>query len=90
MTSGFAGALAGAQDADAAADQLHHVFVAGDDVDVDVAAAGLLGQRADDVVGFVARNFDDGQAHGFAEAAHKGKLNGKIVGHGRALGFVFG
>src|SRR6202007_485787 len=35
-------------------------------------------------------NVDDGQAHGFAEAAHKGNLNEKIVGHGRALGFVLG
>ncbi len=87
---GLGGALAGTQDANTAADQLHHVFVAGDDVDVDVAAAGLLGERADDVVGFVAGNLDDGQAHGFAEAAHKGNLNEKIVGHGRPLGFVLG
>ena len=41
---GLAGALAGPQDANAAADQLHHVFVAGDDVDVDVAARRTAGR----------------------------------------------
>ena len=72
---GLVRAAAGAQHADAAADELHHVFVAGDDVDVEVALGGLARQRADHVVGFVARDFDGGQAHGFAEAANKGKLD---------------
>ncbi len=71
----FVRAAAGAQDEDASADELHHVLVAGDDVDVQVTRGGLARQRADYVIGFVAVDFDGGQAHGFAEAAHEGKLD---------------
>ena len=71
-------------------DELQHVLVAGDDEDVEILLGGLARQSADHVVGFVAGIFQDGQAHGFAIAAHEGNLDGEIVGHGRALGFVSG
>ena len=51
---------------------------------------GLARERADHVVGFVAGIFEDRQAHGFAIAADEGKLQRKILGHGRALRFVVG
>ncbi len=87
---GFARALAGPQDANPAAHELHHVFVAGDDVNVDVAARRLAGERADHVIGLIPGNFDNGQAHGFAQAPNKRNLNKKLIGHGLALSFIVG
>ena len=84
----LAATRAGAQDMDAVADELQHVLVVGDEQDIEVFLRGLPGQYADDVVGFVAVEFENGHAHGLAQAAHVGELDGEIVGHGRALGLV--
>jgi hypothetical protein len=86
----FGRARSGAQHAHAPADQLHHVFVAGDDGHVELALIGLARECADDVVGFVTRRFEHGQAHGFANFSHVGQLHGEIFGHRRALRLVFG
>ena len=48
-------AAAGAHHPDVVVDHLHGVAVAGDDDRADALALGLLGQRAEDVVGLVAR-----------------------------------
>ena len=75
-------------------DELEQIFVAGDDKNFEVfflfVLDGEAGQRADDVVGFVAGVFKNWQAHGGAVAAHERNLNRKIIGHRRALGFVLG
>ena len=84
------GALSGAKHANASADELHHVFIAGDDVNIEIAFCGLARKAPDHVIGLVARAFDHGQAHGVTQAPHQRNLHGKIVGHGRTVGLVFG
>ena len=46
-------------------------------------------ERAEHVVGFVAVQFQDRQAHGFAKPPDKRELNGELVGHLGAVRFVF-
>ena len=75
---------------DRSAHELHQVLVASDYVDLEILLPGLACQRADYVVGFVAWVFKDGQPHGVAIAANEGHLNGKLIGHRGALGFVGG
>ena len=64
----------GVEDGDVLVDELHHVFVGADDVDVVAHGAELAGERADDVVGFVALVVEDGDAEGFEGAADVGLL----------------
>ncbi len=78
------------QDLHAPADQLQQVLVAGDDQDIEILLGGLARQRANDVVGLVPRNFQDGQAHGLAVAADVGQLHAEVFRHGRALRLVGG
>ena len=71
-------------------DQLEHIAVAGHDEHVVPFAAGLVGQRAEDIVGLVVsvgENRDVERAqHGF-DARH---LRAHVVGHGVARRLVFG
>src|SRR5207237_5217520 len=54
------------QHPDSLADQLEHVFVAGDDQDLHAFFGALLRQRADDVVRLEAFFLDDGKAQRLA------------------------
>ena len=76
------------EDANVLGDELHHVLVAGDDEDFVVLFAGLAGQGAEDVVGFKADGFEDGDMQDFEGAADVGELTGEVFGHSGALGFV--
>ncbi len=81
-------ARTGTQNAHAGVDELHHVLVVADDQHVEIVRRGLLCQGADDIVGFIAIQFQNRHAHGLAKAADVGKLHTHLVGHGRAMGFV--
>ena len=76
--------------ADLGGDELHEVLVARDDENLEILLGGLAGERADNVVCFVAGIFEDGQAHGLAKAADVGELYREIFGHGRALSLIGG
>src|SRR6266446_8113367 len=57
------------QDLNVSIDELHHVFVTGDDIDGVLRGSGFAGESADDVVGLKAGKFKDGDAVGFEGAA---------------------
>ena len=59
----------GVEDADVLGDELHHVLVRRDDVDVVAERGELVRERADDVVGLEAFVVKDGDAEGFERAA---------------------
>ena len=80
----------GVVDANAAADQLEEVLVAGDDRHLKAGRVGLPRKGADDVVGFEALARQDRHAHRFARLVHPRNLLGQIRGHGRAVGLVVG
>ena len=69
-------------------DQLHHVFVAGDDEDGIILLGGLARQGADHVVGLEARCLEDGNTIGLERAADVGNLLGQVFGHLGAVGLV--
>ncbi len=71
-------------------DQLQHVFVGRHDDHVVALGLGLLGERADDVVGLVAGQLDDRDPIGRQGLADLGKLRGEIVRHRHAVGLVLG
>ena len=77
--------LGGVQDGDVLVDELHHVLVGGDDVDVVAERGELAGEGADDVVGLEALVVEDGDAEGFERAADVGLLLDEV---GRGLGAV--
>ena len=66
------------EDADVLVDELHHVLVGGDDVDVVAERGELAGEGADDVVGLEALVVEDGDAEGFERAADVGQLLGEV------------
>src|SRR6202166_2374398 len=68
--------------------ELHHVFVAADDVDGVVYGGGFSGQGADYVVGLEAREFENRNAVGFECAANVGNLLREVLWHCGAVGFV--
>ncbi len=76
------------QDLNVFIDELHHVFVAGDNVDGVLRGRGFPGEGADDVVSLKAGKFEDGDTVGFEGAADVGNLLGEILGHGRTVRFV--
>ena len=72
-------------------DELGKVFVGGDHEGVVIAfVVGGLGEGADEVVGFVAIDFEEGDGEGFAEFFAGGDGGAEFVGHLVAVGFVFG
>ena len=76
------------QDLNFVVDQLHHVFVARDDVDGVRSLCGFAGEGADQIVGFEAGEFENGDAIRFERAPDIGKLLRQILRHGRTIGFV--
>jgi hypothetical protein len=71
-------------------DELRQILVAGGDQHLVATGRGHAGQRADGVVGFDARHFQHRpaqQAHDFVDGLD---LLAQRVGHGGALGLVFG
>ncbi len=74
--------------ADAVADQLHHVLIAGDDKYRVACVDGFASQRADHVVSLEARRFEHGNAIGLQRSPDVRNLLRQIVGHGRAIGLV--
>src|SRR6202051_3200886 len=76
------------QDLHVVVDELHHVFIAGDNVDAIIRGGGFAGEGSDHVIGLEAGEFEDGDAVGFEGAADVGNLLRKILGHGGAVGFV--
>ena len=77
-------------DADAVADQLEEVLVAGDDGHLEAGGSRLGRQRAQHIVGLEALGREDGHSHGLARLVHPGDLLAQIVGHRGAVGFVVG
>ncbi len=69
-------------------DELHHVFVAGDDEDLVPQFSSLSRQRADDVVGFESLGFENGYAQRLERAPDIRNLTAEIFGHRFALCFV--
>jgi len=69
-------------------DQLQEILVLGDDHRSDARGGGVLGERADDVVRFVALQLHHRDAHGLDDLAHPGQLRAQIVGHRRAVRLV--
>ena len=81
-------AATGAHHPDVVVDDLHGVAVAGDDDGADTLALGLLGQRAEDVVGLVARLDQVDDAEALHELGQQAPLRRQRVGHVRALRLV--
>jgi hypothetical protein len=71
------------EDGDVFGDELHHVLVGGDDVDVVAEGGELVRERADDVVGLEAFVVEDRDAEGLEGAADVGLLLDEV---GRGLG----
>ena len=81
----------GAVHMDALGDELPEVFVGGDHVDgLKVFFFGAVCEGADDVVGFVAVEFEYGDAEGFGDAVEVRHGGGEVFGHFFAVGFVLG
>jgi len=80
----------GVDQLNARADQLGEVLVAGGDGDGHPVAVALQRQRADHIVGFHARNAQDGQAQRLDDLAHRLDLRAQVVGHRRPIGLVVG
>ena len=76
------------EDGDVLVDELHHVLVGGDDVDVVAEGGELAGEGADDVVGLEALVVEDGDAEGFEGAADVGLLLDEVGGRLGAVGLV--
>ncbi len=70
----------GLRDGDSFVDELHHVFVGGDDVDVMAEGGEFVGERADDVVGFEALVIENWDAEGLQGTADVRLLLDQIRG----------
>ena len=68
--------------------ELEEVLVDRHDRDVVPRGHGPDGERADHVVGFVARRREDGHAHRLARLVYPGDLFGQVIGHRGAVGLV--
>ena len=80
---------AGVKHADTGArDELEHVLVRRDDDDVEPGFLAPLGERPDDVVGFVPRHLEDRDPVGRARPADLGDLDAQVLLHGGAVGLV--
>ena len=77
-------------DLDRAADQLEEVLVAGDERDLEAARRGLAGERAHDVVGFVAIRRQDRHAERAAGLVHERHLIDQVGRHRAARRLVVG
>ena len=82
--------LGGVEHRDPVGDELEHVLVARDDDDVEALLLGAAGDGADDVVGLEAGVLEDGDAHGFEDAADVGNLVEEVGRRLGAVGFVLG
>ena len=82
--------LARVVDLDRAADQLEEVLVAGDERDLEAARRGLAGERAHDVVGFVAVRRQDRHAERAAGLVHERHLIDQVGRHRAARRLVVG
>ena len=71
-------------------DELEHVEVAGHDRRLQAAPLGVDRDRADDVVGLVARQLVDGDAQRLDHLADLGELVAQVVGHALAGRLVLG
>ena len=70
-------------------DQLREVFVAGGNDRIHATHHRVLGERADDIVGFHASHFDAGPAERLGDFADMADLMRQIFRHLFAVGFVF-
>ena len=70
--------------------ELEHVEITGDDRGLQAAALGVDRDRADDVVGLVARQLVDGDAQRLHHLANLGELVAQVVGHALAGRLVLG
>ena len=80
--------LVGIEDGDVFVDELHHVLVGRDDVDVVAERGELAGEGADDVVGLEAFVVEDGDAEGLEGAADVGLLLDEVRRRLGAVGLV--
>ena len=81
-------ALHGVEHVDVVADELRQILVARDNVDVDVAAGGLLGEGTDDVIGLIAVTGENGNVDRLEQAFDVGQLQEQVVGRFVAVGLV--
>ena len=85
---GVLDALLGVEYGGARAGELESVAVAGDDQAVDALLLALEGERAQQIVGLVALQFDDADVHFVQNVVDRAKLRAQLVGRGRAAGLV--
>jgi hypothetical protein len=77
-------------DADAVADELEEILVAGDDRHPEPRRGRLHRQRADHIVSLESLGGEDRHPHRLAGLVHPGNLLPQIVGHRGAVGLVVG
>ncbi len=80
----------GTVDEDMLVNELAEILVGRHHVGREIFFDGLAGERANDVVGFVAVEFEHGQVEGADEALDVGNGGGKLLGHFLALRLVGG
>ena len=85
-------ALEGAEHVDghAVADQLDEVAVERGDPGFDALRGGLVGERGEHIVGFVAGRFEDWDRKGLGDLPAALDLRRQVFGHRVAVGFVVG
>ena len=69
--------------------QLRHVFIAGGNHHFLIVLNRLIGQRADNIVGFHAVDNQQRQTHGADNLVNRFNLFAQFVRHGRAMRLVF-
>jgi hypothetical protein len=83
-------ASSGTQDVDAFGEELEEVLVRGDAVDMEACAGGRACQRGDEVIGFVARELNPGNAQGIEQLLDVRKLRCQVLRWCLPGGFVGG
>src|SRR5437667_11266308 len=68
--------------------ELQHVLVTGDDVNEVGLRGSFLGQRADDVIGFIASKLENRNAIGLERSPNIGQVLRQIARHLTSVGFV--
>ena len=88
VNDGVGEAAAGGEHLDVRPDKLEGVGVAGDDEGLHSLLAGLPGQGAQHVVGFVALHLEDGEVEGADDLLDAVHLDGHLLGGFDPVGFV--
>ncbi len=68
--------------------ELHQILVGRDQNHLEALGRGLLGERAQNVVGLIVLELEDGNPQRLERAPDVGQLRDQILGHGRPVGLV--